>query len=118
MAVPLALPRGGELLTGIALSLGAGLFEEFAFRVVLLTLLLTAFGLFLPRRWAAFLAIVCAALIFSLAHYAGELGEPFSVHTLLYRWLAGLLFTLLFYQRGFAIAAWSHALYDIWVLVI
>ena len=114
----LALPGGGDVLTGIALSLGAGLFEEFAFRVVLLTVLLGLFGLAFPRRWAALLAIVCAALAFSLAHYAGELGEPFRLHTLLYRWLAGLLFTLLYYRRGFALAAWSHALYDVWVLVM
>ncbi len=118
LAPAIALPGGGDVLTGIALSLGAGLFEEFAFRVVLLTVLLGLFGVFLPRRWAAFFAIVCAALAFSLAHYVGALGEPFRLHTLAYRWLAGLLFTLLYYQRGFAIAAWSHALYDVWVLLI
>jgi len=118
LLLPVAMPRGGGVLTGIALSLGAGLFEELAFRVVLLTVLLAVFGLILPRRWAAFFAIVFAALAFSLAHYAGALGEPFRLHTLMYRWLAGLLFTLLYYQRGFAIAAWSHALYDIWVLLV
>ena len=118
LLVPLALPDARTALAGIALSLGAGLFEEFAFRVMLLALLLGLFGLVLPRKWAAFLAIVCAALAFSLAHYGGSLGEPFSLHTLLYRWLAGLLFTLLYYRRGFAIAAWSHALYDVWVLLL
>jgi membrane protease YdiL (CAAX protease family) len=116
--LPAAIPADADLLTGIALSLGAGLFEEFAFRVVLLTVLLGFFRLFFRPGWAALLAILLASLAFSLAHYVGELGEPFSLHTLLYRWLAGLLFTLLYYQRGFAITAWSHALYDVWVLVI
>ena len=113
-----ALPGADGLPTGIALSLGAGLFEEFAFRVVLLTVLLGVFRLVFRPGWAALWAILLASLAFSLAHYVGSLGEPFSMHTLLYRWLAGLLFTLLYYQRGFAIAAWSHALYDIWVLLI
>jgi membrane protease YdiL (CAAX protease family) len=113
-----AMPGASGLPTGIALSLGAGLFEEFAFRVVLLTVLLGLFRLVFRPGWAALCAILLASLAFSLAHYVGALGEPFSMHTLLYRWLAGLLFTLLYYQRGFAIAAWSHALYDIWVLLI
>jgi membrane protease YdiL (CAAX protease family) len=94
----LALPASRQLLTGVALSLGAGLFEEFAFRVVLLTVLL--------------------GLIFSLAHYGGALGEVFDLRSFLYRWLAGLLFTLLYYQRGFAITAYAHALYDVWVLLL
>ncbi len=113
-----ALPGARNLLTGIALSLGAGLFEEFAFRVVLLTVLLGLLRLVFRPAWAALCAILLASLAFSLAHYLGALGEPFSVHTLLYRFLAGLLFTLVYYQRGFAIAAWCHALYDIWVLLI
>jgi len=114
----LAMPGSRDLLGGIALSLGAGLFEEFAFRVVLLTVLLALFRLVFRPRWAALFAIVLAALIFALAHYGGAMGEPFSVHSLLYRWLAGLLFTLLYYQRGFAITAYAHALYDIWVLLV
>ncbi|MFI5401122.1 MAG: type II CAAX prenyl endopeptidase Rce1 family protein [SAR324 cluster bacterium] len=114
----LAMPGSGELLRGIALSLGAGLFEELAFRVVLLTVLLALLRLVFRPGWAALVAVVLAALIFALAHYGGKLGEPFSFHTLLYRWLAGLLFTLLYYRRGFAITAYAHALYDIWVLLI
>jgi membrane protease YdiL (CAAX protease family) len=114
----LALPASRQLLTGVALSLGAGLFEEFAFRVVLLTVLLGLFRLVLRPAWAAACAIVLAALIFSLAHYGGALGEVFDLRSFLYRWLAGLLFTLLYYQRGFAITAYAHALYDVWVLLL
>jgi membrane protease YdiL (CAAX protease family) len=114
----LARPASRELLTGVALSLGAGLFEEFAFRVVLLTVLLGLFRLVLRPAWAAACAIVLAALIFSLAHYGGALGEVFDLRSFLYRWLAGLLFTLLYYQRGFAITAYAHALYDVWVLLL
>lgn len=117
-AIAAALPPSEDLRTGIALSLGAGLFEEFAFRVVLLNLLLGLFRIVLPAAWAALVAVLLAALAFSLAHYPGALGEPFTLYSMLYRWLAGLLFTLLYYQRGFAITAWSHALYDVWVLLI
>jgi len=107
-----------QTFTGIALSLGAGLFEEFAFRVVLLTVLLTALRLILRPAWAAIFAIPLAAMAFSLAHYVGALGEPLQLHSMLFRFFAGLLFTLLYYARGFAITAYAHAMYDIWVLLI
>jgi hypothetical protein len=117
-AWPLAITNAREELQDLALSLGAGLFEELAFRVVLLSGLLWFFRLVFPPTFAATLAIALAALAFALAHYGGELGDTFSIHSLLYRWMAGLLFTLLYYWRGFAITAYSHALYDIWVMLL
>jgi membrane protease YdiL (CAAX protease family) len=116
--LPLGMSGSRDTFTGIALSLGAGLFEEFAFRVVLLTVLLGLFRLIMRPAWAALVAVILAALAFALAHYVGSLGEPLALHSLLFRFLAGLLFTLLYYQRGFAITAYAHALYDIWVLLI
>lgn len=113
-----AIPGTDSTLSGVALSLGAGLFEEFAFRVVLLTLLLGLFRLILRPAWAAVFAIPLAALAFSWAHYVGSLGENFDLHSFLFRFFAGLVFTLLYYQRGFAITAYAHAMYDIWVLLI
>jgi membrane protease YdiL (CAAX protease family) len=117
-AGPSAIPGTDSLLGGIALSLGAGLFEEFAFRVVLLTLLLGLFRLILRPAWAAIVAILLAALAFAWAHYVGSLGEDFDLHSFLFRFFAGLVFTLLYYQRGFAITAYAHAMYDIWVLLV
>ena len=32
--------------------------------------------------------------------------------------LFGLALTLIFSTRGFAVAVWTHAIYDIWVLAL
>jgi len=69
------------------------------------------------KGWlAAFISITVAAFLFSLAHYIGPLGESLELHSFLFRWVAGLLFTVLFYLRGFAITAYAHAIYDVWVI--
>lgn len=116
-AIAMAMPGATGVGQGIALSLGAGLFEEFFFRVVLLSVLLGTARIFLANWLAAIAAIAGAAFIFALAHYVGSFAEPLLPHSFLYRWLAGLIFTALYFARGFAVAAYAHALYDIWVLL-
>jgi len=77
----------------------------------------------LVTRWllaewlAVVVAILGASFIFALAHYLGPLGDPPDLHSFLFRWMAGLLFTVLYYARGFAITAYAHALYDVRVLI-
>lgn len=115
--LPLAAPSGRAVLQGMALSAGAGLFEEFVFRVVLLNALLTVTRLVLAEWLGAVVAILAAAGLFSLAHYVGPLGEGFQLHSFLFRWMAGLLFTVLYYLRGFAVTAYAHALYDLRILL-
>jgi membrane protease YdiL (CAAX protease family) len=115
--LPAAMGWGHEGLQGLALSLGAGLFEEFIFRVLLLGGLLLLTRLLLPHHLASVVAIVVAALLFSAAHYLGPLGDRFTLASFLFRFVAGLLFTALYYLRGFAVTAYSHAFYDIRVLL-
>ena len=105
------------LTQGLALSLGAGLFEEFIFRVILLGTLLLGTRAILPHHPATLTAILLASLLFSTAHYVGPMGDPFTLGSFLFRFVAGLLFTGLYYLRGFAVTAYSHALYDIRVIL-
>lgn len=113
-----------ERLAGAIMSLGAGFYEELAFRVVLYgagaSLLVFLFNvgkasgkLFTRIAWA----IVCAC-IFSGWHYIGELGEAFDLTTFVFRSVCGLVFTVIYQLRGFAPAVWTHALYDLWVLAL
>ena len=92
------------------------MFEELVFRVILVGVLLTVTRLVFKEWLSVLVSITGAAFLFSVAHYVGPLGEQFLPHTFMFRWMAGLLFSALFYLRGFAITAYSHALYDIWVL--
>ncbi|GIV60994.1 CPBP family intramembrane metalloprotease [Rhodocaloribacter litoris] len=103
--------------TMLALSIGAGLYEELLFRVLLvggLYLVLKRLGL---RGAPAYgLAAVAGALVFSAAHYLGPLGDPFTMASFLFRFLFGLALNALFLVRGFGVAAWTHALYDVMVV--
>lgn len=122
-----ATPDGFELTgapAAIVMSLGAGFYEELAFRVGLYGLgamlwlrSLPHFGLmrrFLVRLvWAA-----VAAAAFSAWHHVGPLGEPWDARVFVFRWVCGMTFTAIYAFRGFAPAVWTHALYDVWVLAL
>ncbi|AHG91541.1 Abortive infection protein [Gemmatirosa kalamazoonensis] len=106
--------------TKLMLALGAGLFEELLFRVLLVGAL--AFGL---RRvlgagptLAGAVASGVGALVFAAAHYIGAYGDAFTLASFTFRALAGLFFSVLYVLRGFGITAWSHALYDVMVLTV
>ena len=42
--------------------------------------------------------------------------RPFEVRSFLFRLIAGLFFSALYLLRGFGITAWTHALYDVFLL--
>ena len=106
--------------TKLMLSLGAGLYEELLFRVLLVGGL--AFGIRkltgATRLQAGIVSAVIGALIFSAFHYIGEYGDPLELASFTYRAIAGLVFSGMYLLRGFGITAWTHALYDVYVMVL
>ena len=109
---------GSGLVQNLALSVGAGLFEEIIFRVILLNLLFLLLSPLLRKKVvAAAVSVLLASFLFSLSHYVGTMADTWQLYSFMFRWVAGLLFTVLYFVRGFAITAYTHALYDIWVLV-
>ncbi len=120
-----AFAGGGPVssLTGLqkfALSLGAGLYEELFFRVILVSAFILLFKkIFNNKTWAATLvAVIFSAFLFSAVHYIGNMGDAFTLSSFTYRFIFGLLLNALYVWRGFGIAAWTHALYDLMVLFI
>jgi hypothetical protein len=108
----------GPMLGRLTLSLGAGLYEELLFRVVLVALIANSLRLIgFSRMIAGVVAVVAGALIFSAFHYIGPFGEPLRLDSFVFRFLAGLGFSALYLTRGFGITAWTHALYDVAVLM-
>ena len=103
----------------LVVSLGAGLYEELLFRVLLVSGLL-ALGLWLGWRKpvAIGVAILGSALIFSGFHYVGPFGDTLTLGSFTFRAVAGLVLSGLFVARGFGIVAWSHALYDVGIALI
>ena len=104
----------------LMLALGAGLYEELLFRVLLVG------GLAAGLRWvvglsvpvAGVIAAAVGATVFSAFHYVGEYGDPWELASFTYRAIAGLVFSGLYLTRGFGITAWTHAMYDVYVMVL
>jgi hypothetical protein len=108
----------GSAVARLTLSLGAGLYEELLFRVVIVALLANGLRLLGVGRGAAgAIAVMAGALLFSAFHYLGPLGEPYRLESFVFRTLSGLAFSALYLTRGFGITAWTHALYDVAVLM-
>jgi hypothetical protein len=113
---------GGGLFTSVVMSLGAGFYEEIAFRVGLFGVgafaikKLSGKGMrtvLLTVAWA-----VIGACVFSGWHYVGPMSDPFKLQSFVFRAVCGLVLTAIYAFRGFAPAVWTHALYDVWVMVL
>jgi len=119
--VRLALEPGMrlDLPTQLMISLGAGIYEELLFRVLIVGLLAwVARRLFGWRAGGAgVFATGVGALIFSTFHYIGPYGDRLTLASFTFRTIAGVLFSGLYLTRGFGITAWTHALYDVLVTV-
>jgi hypothetical protein len=112
-------PEHAGTLAKLVLAIGAGVHEELLFRLIMVGggvwLLERGVGM---RRWLAIaLAFLISSVLFSAAHHVIG-GEPFRVGAFVYRILCGLFFATLFQTRGFAVAVYTHALYDIYVLIV
>ncbi|MBN2600635.1 MAG: CPBP family intramembrane metalloprotease [Candidatus Marinimicrobia bacterium] len=103
----------------IVLALGAGVYEEFIFRVILIS----GFTFFLKDILrlhpvtSAVMAVVIASLIFSLFHYMGSLGDAFEIKSFLIRFVAGIFLSVLYVLRGYGITAYTHTIYDLLVIL-
>jgi len=102
-------------------ALGAGIYEEFMFRLcfVGLTMLLLVRVVSLRRDLAGVGAILAGAVLFSLYHFSAEqlggAGAGFPWSQFVFRALAGMFLGGLYVCRGFGIVVGTHAVWNIWV---
>jgi hypothetical protein len=111
---------GLGLATQLMISLGAGIYEELLFRVLMVgALAWTARRLFGWSTGAAgVFATLVGAIIFSTFHYIGPFGDRLELPSFTFRVIAGVLFSGLYLLRGFGITAWTHALYDVFLALV
>lgn len=114
-ALALVQAPDAGLATQLMISLGAGIYEELLFRVLLVGTLAWLGRAVLGWRTvtAGLLATIVGALVFSAFHYVGPYGDAFTLPSFTFRTLAGVVFSGMYLTRGFGITAWTHALYDV-----
>jgi len=113
--------KSGSLLADIVTAIGAGIYEELIFRLILIGLLMILFQnvLRLSRKNSIILSVLVSAALFSAHHHIvylnGQLtpSAPFNRMEFGFRTIAGVYFAILFAIRGFGITAGTHAFYDI-----
>ena len=115
-----------SLLTDIITGVGAGIYEELLFRLILIVVLMMLFQnvLKLSHKTSIILSVCISALLFSAHHHINfadgqfSMTAPFNWTAFIFRAMAGAYFAVLFAVRGFGITAGTHAWYDIIATVI
>ncbi len=110
-----------NVVTTFLLAIGAGVYEEIVFRLILITALYLVFGRVLGLRdgWASAFSIVIAAGIFSMMHFVGgAMTSTFNAGGFLFRFIAGLILSAIYLFRGLGIAVYTHALYDLMIFTM
>ena len=110
-----------RMLADIVTGIGAGIYEELVFRLILICLLMLLFQdlLRLNHKNAIIISVLVSAALFSAYHHidfsSGQLYQRnvFSWMEFSFRTVAGVYFAALFAIRGFGITAGTHACYDV-----
>jgi len=110
-----------SLLADIVTGIGAGIYEELVFRLILICLLMLLFQdiLRLTHKSSIILSVLISAALFSAHHHIDFLSgqpnasDPFNLIRFAFRTIAGIYFAALFAIRGFGMTAGTHAFYNI-----
>ncbi len=118
--------KGDSVLANIVTGIGAGIYEELVFRLILICLLMMILQdlLGFTHKNSIVLSVLISAVLFSAHHHIvvanGQIGisAPFSISEFGFRIAAGIYFAILFSIRGFGITAGTHTFYDIIATII
>lgn len=118
--IPGALSSSERMGFNLTMSLGAGIYEEFVFRLVLVTLVALVISRAggVDRHLSLFVGAVVSAFVFAAVHYVWLGSDPFHWASFSFRVVMGLFFGAVYVARGFGIAAGCHAFYDMLVYVL
>ena len=99
-------------------SVGAGIYEEFVFRLVLISggslLLMDVFGI--DKHKCGVILIIISAIVFSACHFpTKQLLDPslLDLNKFFFYTLAGAWWGILYIWRGFGVAVYSHIYWDL-----
>jgi hypothetical protein len=112
---------GQSIWANIVTGIGAGIYEELVFRLILICLLMILFQdvIKLKHGNAIMLSVFISAGLFSAHHhidfFTGRENsiDPFDWGEFIFRTIAGIYFAFLYAIRGFGITAGTHSFYNI-----
>jgi len=110
-----------SILANIVTGIGAGIYEELVFRLILICILMLLLqdALRLNHTNSIVLSVLISAALFSAHHHIDLISgqpnavDPFNWTRFAFRTIAGIYFAILFAIRGFGITAGTHAFYNI-----
>lgn len=102
-------------LDQFAMGIGAGIYEELVFRLILITLLMMIGMdlLRLERKGVAVAAVILSSVAFAAHHHRPIGTEPFELVPFVFRTFAGVYLAIIFWYRGYGAAAGCHAAYNV-----
>ena len=125
LAAPAAITAASadDVLQSVLVAVGAGVYEEFVFRLVLISLIMLfmvdVFGL--PKDTTAVAAVIATGLVFSLCHFSWERLSG-SSHMQWDRFsflaIAGVFWGALYMYRGLGIAVGAHTMWDLYLVFL
>lgn len=123
---PAAAFDGGRTLTSlpwherVTLAIGAGIYEEVLFRLVLVTAIhfVVVDLLRFHTQAGSVVGLILSALAFAFYHDVSSVRGGVDIALITFYTLAGLFFGVIYLMRGLGIAVGAHAFYDILVLAI
>ena len=119
-----ALPLGASfvsshLFENIYLSIGAGIWEEFLFRYIMISgsYFLLSKIMYNFSIYSYIVVILFSSAIFSYYHFIGFGADAINSSLFIYRFLAGVILSIIFIFRGLGIAVYTHTFYDLYLAV-
>jgi len=107
-----------SVMNAVALSIGAGIYEELVFRLLLIALIVIigADLLRFPKDATLVAAVFISAIVFALHHHPPFGNDPFNVVRFAFRTLAGVYLAGVFVFRGYGPAAGTHIAHNLLVI--
>jgi len=105
-------------VAALVMNLGAGVYEEFFFRFILISgLIILIHRFFRVKTYVSCAAAVAlSSALFAYFHYLDFFNEALAWNSFVFRLFAGAAFSLIFIFRGLGIAAYTHSLYNVFLM--
>jgi len=99
-------------------SLGAGIWEEVFFRLIIFNMTFFLIKNILNKNYSYIVSIIFSSVLFSLFHYFGQLGDFITLKSFIIRFVGGIILCLIYIKRGLGISCMTHYSYDVLIFAL